>query len=60
MFKFSYRTYFYKGDNNYIRDKSFFYNNCQVEKRDINRYIEIFIYIQLIIKKSIRRYFRVR
>ena len=24
MFKFSYRTYFYKGDNDYIRDKTFF------------------------------------
>ena len=52
MFNILYRIYFYKFNNNYIGDKSSFYN--------INRYVEIFIYFTTIIRKSIRYYYRVK
>ena len=60
MFNLSYRTYFYKFDDIYIRGESLFYNRYRVEKYDINRYVEIFDYLAAVIRKSIYHFRRVK
>ena len=45
MIDLLYKTYFYKKNDLYIRDKSFFYIKCKTNKCDIDHYVKIsFIY----------------
>ena len=60
IFNLLYRIYFYKFDDIYIYNKSFFYNRCRAEKRGINQYVEISNYLATVIKKSIYRLYRVK